>query len=215
MILPEHEANRMVAEAGIPVIGLIKVESAEHAVAAASKLGPPVVMKLSSSIYTHKSEIGGVLLNLRTDSDVKRAYEQMRTLREKLDPDAQIIMEPMCPEGVELFIGYQLHAQFGPVVSIGLGGTFLELTEDVAFRLLPARTVDFREMLGELRSWPKLEKGFRGLPPAREDEILLLLERLSAFVLSRKDITELDLNPVVLGTDGARAVDARIVTEIG
>ena len=212
MVLPEHEANRLLSEAGISVISLAKVDSAEHASATASELGYPVAMKLSSAKYTHKSEIGGVLLNLRTGSDVKKAYGQMGALREKLDPDAQIIMEPMCPEGAELFIGYQLHAQFGPVISIGLGGTFLELTEDVAFRLLPARTVDFREMLGELHSWPKLKKGFRGLPPANEDHILLMLERLSAFVLARPDVSEIDLNPVVIATDGALAVDARIVS---
>ncbi len=211
MILPEYEANRMLAEAGIPVIPLSVVNSPEEALNAAARVGFPVVVKLSSSKYTHKSEIGGVRVNLKTDDDVAAAFGHMDGLRRELDSSALIILEPMVPAAAELFVGFQRHDQFGAVISIGLGGTLLELTSDVAFRLLPARKVDFREMLGELKSWAKLKKGFRNFPAADEEGVVNLLERVSDFVLSRPDLLELDLNPVILQADGARAVDARIV----
>lgn len=211
MILPEHEANRMLAEAGIPVIPLSVVNSSKEACNAAAEVGSPVVVKLSSSKYTHKSEIGAVRLNLKNAEDIAGAFRDMDGLRRELDPSALIILEPMVPAAAELFIGFQHHAQFGPVISIGLGGTLLELTSDVAFRLLPAKKADFREMLGELKSWPKLKRGFRNFPPADEDDVVYLLRKVSDFVLSRSDLLELDLNPVILHADGARAVDARIL----
>jgi succinyl-CoA synthetase beta subunit len=215
MILPEHSANKLLSEASIPVIPLIVIDSHEEARMQAHRLGLPVALKFSSAKFPHKSEIGGVYVNLANDEDIEAAFSKLHNLRSRLDGEGVIIMEPMAPTGAELFIGYQLHAQFGPVMSIGLGGIFLELTEDVAFRLLPAKECDFREMLAELHSWPKLRAGFRNLPPADEGNVLDLMRRVTDFVLSRPDIRELDLNPVVMRSDGPCIVDAMIVVDEG
>ncbi|MHC1726894.1 MAG: acetate--CoA ligase family protein [Syntrophobacteraceae bacterium] len=210
MVLPEYEANKLLSDNGIPVIRIVPVDSVENAIKIAGEFGCPVALKFSSARYPHKSELGGVCLNLSGEKDLRGAFEQLQGLRERLDPRARIIMEPMIPDGAELFVGYQFHAQFGPVISVGLGGVFLELTKDVAFRLLPARGADFAEMLSELRSWPKLKKGFRNLQPVEENHILSLMQRVSEFALSRPDVTELDLNPVIARSDGAWAVDSRV-----
>jgi succinyl-CoA synthetase beta subunit len=213
MVLPEHAANKLLSDAGIPVIALIVIGSVEDAKKEARNFGQPVALKFSSAKFPHKSEIGGVYVNLADDEGIESAFTKLDGLRMQLDSEARIIMEPMAPSGAELFLGYQFHAQFGPVMSIGLGGIFLELTEDVAFRLLPAKECDFREMLSELRSWPKLRAGFRSLPPADEGNVLNLMRRVADFAVSRPDIRELDLNPVVLRADGPCVVDAMIVLD--
>lgn len=211
MILPEHEANELLRDAGIPMIPLVAADSPQGALDAARGLGRPVALKLSSVRFPHKSEIGGVHLGLVNDEDIETAFIKLNGLRCRLDATAKIVVEPMAPAGAEMFIGCQVHAQFGPIISIGLGGVFLELTEDVAWRLLPARQCDFREMIGELRSWPKLRAGFRNLPPADEDRFLDVMRRVADFALSRADLRELDLNPVIVTADGACVVDAMIL----
>lgn len=211
MILPEHEANRLLADSGVPMIPVRAVKSAQEANAGAGNVGYPVALKLSSSLYSHKTEVGGVFLNIENERDVEKAFEKLKKLRDELDRQASIILEPMAPAGAEFFIGFQLHPQFGPVISVGLGGVSLELIQDVAFRLLPAGTVDFREMLAELKSWPKLQKGFRNLPPVDGGLLLNLMEKAAEVALSHPEIVELDLNPVVVRSDGAIVVDARIL----
>lgn len=210
MVLAEFEANKLLSDAGIPVSRIAAVDSIEDAVMIAREFGCPVALKFSSEKYPHKSEIGGVILNLSEEKDLRDAFERLRELKETLDKEAKIIMAPMIPEGAELFIGYQRHPQFGPVISLGLGGVFLELTKDVTFRLLPARQVDFSEMFLELRSWPKLKKGFRNLQPVEEKHILSLMQKVSEFVASRPEVSEMDLNPVIARSDGAWAVDVRV-----
>jgi succinyl-CoA synthetase beta subunit len=213
MILPEHEANRLLAAGGLPMIAVKAVNSAEEAKKDAASLGYPVVLKLSSAIHTHKTEIGGVLINLADDHQLEEAFNKLQGAREQLDPQAIIILEPMAGSGAEFFVGFQRHRQFGPVLSFGLGGISLELFKDVAFRLLPARAADFREMLSELKSWPKMRSGFRNLPPIDEKRTIGLLEQVAAFVLDHPEIRELDLNPVLMGAEGATVLDATIILD--
>jgi succinyl-CoA synthetase beta subunit len=213
MILPEHEANRLLSGAGIPMIPLRTVNSPEEARKAAASLGYPVVLKLSSSIHTHKTEIGGVLLNLTDDHHLQEAFAKLKALREQIDPQAIIILEPMAGSGAEFFVGFQRHRQFGPVLSFGLGGVSLELFKDVTFRLLPASAADFQEMLSELKSWPKMRSGFRNLPPVDEGRIIRLLEQVAAFVLDHPEIRELDMNPVLMGSEGETVLDATVILE--
>jgi succinyl-CoA synthetase beta subunit len=213
MILPEHEANRLLTGAGVPMIPARAVNSADEAKKEAADLGYPVVLKLSSSIHTHKTEIGGVLLNIADDRQLEDAFGKLEALREQLDRQATLILEPMAGSGAEFFIGFQRHRQFGPLLSFGLGGISLELFKDVAFRLLPARAADFREMLSELQSWPKMRGGFRNLPPVAEERVIHLLQQVADFVLAHPEIGELDLNPVIMGTRGATVADATIIFE--
>lgn len=215
MILSELEAKRLLEEASIPVVPVIAASTPEEAKTAAERIGYPVVLKFSSSQYTHKTEIGGVFLNLKNETDLQNAYRKLEELRDRLDPSGKIILEAMAPEGAELFIGVQRHPQFGLVMSLGLGGVWLELFHDVAFRLLPAREVDFREMLSELKIWPKFSKGFRHLPPVDGERIVELMQQIAQFVLSRPQLKEMDLNPIIVGASGVSVVDAVIVMIAG
>lgn len=213
MILPEHEAKQLLQKAHIPVAPTIVIESGDDARTQAKEIGYPVVLKLSTARFSHKTEIGGVLLNITDEEALLRAFTELTQLRQRLDPAAAIIIEPMVAPGVELFIGFQRHQGFGPVISLGLGGVWLELLKDVAFRLLPAERYDFREMLTELKSWPQLHEGFRHLPPVDADKVMDLLESIAAFALERSDIEEMDLNPVIVHPDRALVVDARIAMQ--
>jgi succinyl-CoA synthetase beta subunit len=213
MILPEHEANRLLSGAGIPMIPLRAVHSAEETRTEAASLGYPAVLKLSSSIHTHKTEIGGVVLNISDDHQLQEAFAKLQALREQIDPQAIIILEPMAGAGAEFFVGFQRHRQFGPVLSFGLGGISLELFKDVAFRLLPARAADFREMLCELKSWPKMRSGFRNLPPVDKERVIRLLEQVAEFVLDHPEIRELDLNPVLMRSEDTTVLDATVFLE--
>ncbi len=215
MILPEHEANGMLAGAGIPVIPMVVVESAREALQKAEILGYPVVLKISSAIHTHKTEIGGVVTGIADASQLTQAFSKLDQLRDRLDPEAVLILEPMAEPGAEFFLGFQRHPQFGPVLSFGLGGTSLELFRDVAFRLLPAREGDFFEMLSELKSWPRIRDGFRNLPPVDTSDVVRLLQLAADFVTSRPEIAEMDFNPVIMGVQGPVVVDATLVLADG
>lgn len=209
--LAEHQAKELLREAGVAVVPVATVDSLEDALREAEVLGCPVALKFASPAFTHKTEIGGVRLNLRQPSEIEEAFGHLQKLRQDLDPSAAIIVEPMVPAGVELFIGYQRHPAFGPVLTLGLGGIWLELVRDVSFRLLPATRQDFAAMLAELKSWPKLRAGFRHLPPLSDAIVVDLMERIAAFVLAHPEIAEMDLNPVTAYSDRALVVDARIV----
>lgn len=215
MILPEHRANGMLAAAGIPVIPLAVVHSPEEAAKAADALGYPVVLKFSSMLHTHKTEIGGVIPAIPDVSELTEAFLKLESLRGRLDPDAVLILEPMAGPGAEFFVGFQRHAQFGPLLSFGLGGTSLELFRDVAFRLLPARRADCFEMLDELKSWPRIRRGFRNLPPVDAESVVRFLLQAADFVMSRPEIDEMDLNPVIMGAQGPTVVDATLVLGSG
>jgi len=212
MILPEHEAKELLEKAHIPVVPTKTVNSLEEAEKEARKRGYPVVMKLSTGRFSHKTDIGAVYLNIQDEQGLQKSYSELVGLRDKLDRQAAVIIEPMAPEGAEFFIGIQRHESFGPVMTMGLGGVWLELFKDVAFRLLPATRSDFREMLFELKGWPKLKNGFRNLPPVEPENMLRLMERIGDFVLKRDDILEMDLNPIMAYPDRALVVDARMVT---
>jgi acyl-CoA synthetase (NDP forming) len=209
--LAEHQAKELLREAGVAVVPVVTVDSLEDALREAEALSYPVALKFASPAFTHKTEIGGVRLNLRQPSEIEEAFGHLQKLRQDLDPSAAIILEPMAPTGVELFIGYQRHPAFGPVLSLGLGGIWLELVRDVSFRLLPATRQDFAAMLAELKSWPKLRAGFRHLPPLSDGIVVDLVERIAVFVLAHPEIAEMDLNPVTAYSDRALVVDARIV----
>lgn len=211
MILPAYEASGLLRAAGIPVVQTARVASAEEAVLLADSLSYPVALKLSSARFPHKTEIGGIALDLKGRDPLITEFQRLDGLRKALDPSASIILEPMISGGVEFFVGAQRHPQFGALASLGFGGVWLELFEDVAFRLLPATRGDFREMVEELKCWSKLERGFRNLPPVNGGALVDLLESASAFFSGRDDLVEMDFNPVVMKPDGAMVLDARLV----
>jgi len=212
-ILTEVESKDILEEAGIPTARARLATTADEAVAAAKDVGFPVVLKIVSPDITHKSDIGGVKLNLSTPDEVKAAFDDIIAAAKKAQPDAAIdgvSVQKMERPGIEVIMGMSQDAQFGPVLMFGLGGILVEVLKDVSFRLVPITPRDARQMIQEIKGRPLLE-GYRGQEPADVDALEKLLLRLSDFIEKHPEIAELDLNPIFAYKDGAIAVDARII----
>lgn len=212
-VLTEVESKQVLEEAGIPTARAQLAATREQAVAAARQMGWPVVLKIVSPDISHKSDVGGVRLNLASEEEVAAAFDEIVAAARKAEPEAKIegvSVQKMAPAGVEVIMGMSKDAQFGPVLMFGLGGIFVEVLKDVAFRIVPLEPRDARQMIREIQGFPVLE-GVRGQEPADLAALEGMLMRLSAFVEEHPEIAELDLNPVFAYKDGALAVDARIV----
>jgi acetyltransferase len=210
-VLTEHEGKLMLAAAGIPVVPSRLATSADQAEAAAAEIGYPVVLKLQSPDATHKSDLGGVALNLPDASAVRAAFGRMTEAFRTHAPDGAfdgVSVQPMIRErGIELVCGVAADAQFGKYLMIGLGGVAVEILEDVSLRLLPVGEDDVREMLTELKAY-KLLCGHRGAPAvdlAALIRFIVAVARLAA----APEIVEIEINPVLATPAGAKAMDAR------
>jgi len=179
----------------------------------AKALGLPVALKIVSPDVMHKSEVGGVQLQLISLAQVRRAYgEILATVRARV-PEAVIegvSVQPMAKPGIEVVAGLTYDRTFGPVVMFGLGGIFVEVLNDVAFRVVPLHPRDARSMIREIRGFPTLQ-GFRGTPPVDLEALENILLKLSSLAEQRAELREIDLNPIFAYPTGALAVDARLV----
>ncbi|MEB3263066.1 MAG: acetate--CoA ligase family protein, partial [Synechococcus sp.] len=220
-LLSEAEAKQVLAAAGIPVVDTRLADSPEAAVAAAAAIGYPVVLKLNSPTVTHKTDVGGVRLDLAGPEAVADAYRTMAaTVGERCGPEAfaGVSVQPMLPraDGLELIVGSSLDPQFGPVILFGSGGTLVEVQRDSATALPPLNTILARRLMEQTRVYRALQ-GVRGGPPADLAALEQLLVRLSRLVLAQPAIREIDINPLlVLPGDPRRpllALDARIVIQ--
>ena len=215
--LTEVEAMRLLGDAGLPVIEQRLAATADEAVAAADALGYPVVMKIVSADILHKSDIGGVALNLSDADAVRTAFDNIMTKAAVAMPDAALegcLVAPMAGAGVETILGVQSDPVFGPVVMFGLGGIFVEALGDVTFRVAPFGPDEAHRMIREIKAYPVLE-GLRGQPPADIDALADALSRLSLFAAAHAGQLEtLDLNPFLVRPrgEGAVALDAVLVT---
>jgi acyl-CoA synthetase (NDP forming) len=212
-ILTEVESKQVLAEAGIPIADAQLAATREEAVAVARQIGLPVVLKIVSPEISHKSDVGGVKLNLGLEEEVAAAFDEIVAAARSAEPEATVLgvsVQKMARPGVEVIMGMTMDPQFGPVLMFGLGGVFVEVLKDVAFRIVPLEPRDARQMIRDIQGFPVLE-GFRGQEPADLAVLEDMLMRLSAFVEEHPDIQELDLNPIFAYGDGALAVDARIV----
>ncbi|HLC27897.1 MAG TPA: acetate--CoA ligase family protein [Dehalococcoidia bacterium] len=212
-LLTEIESKQVLAEAGIPVALAVLARDANEAAKAAQKAGFPVVLKIVSPDLTHKSDVGGVRLGLESAADTKAAFEDIVAAVKEAQPDARIegvAVQKMAPTGTEVIVGMSKDPQFGPVMMFGLGGIFVEVLKDVAFRIVPLEPKDASQMIREIKGFPVLE-GVRGQLPADLAALEKLVFKVSEFVEAHPEIDELDLNPVFAYSDGALAVDARIV----
>jgi len=212
-ILTEVESKQILAEAGIPIALAELAASSEEAVTAARQIGLPVVLKIVSPDISHKSDVGGVKLNLGSEEEVAAAFDEIVAAARRAQPGATVLgvsVQKMARPGVEVIMGMTKDPQFGPVLMFGLGGVFVEVLKDVAFRIVPLEPRDARQMIRDIQGFPVLE-GFRGQEPADLAALEDMLIRLSAFVEEHPEIQELDLNPIFAYKDGALAVDARIV----
>jgi len=214
-VLTEIESKQLVSEAGIPVVESKLAKSKAQAVSMSREIGFPVVLKVVSPDIIHKSDSGGVKLGLANAAQVGRAYTEIIAAAKRTDSKAKlhgVSVQKMARPGVEVIMGMSKDAQFGPVLMFGLGGVFVEVLKDVAFRIVPLVRRDASQMIREIKGYPVLE-GYRGQEPANIKILEALLLKLSDFVDKTPEIKELDLNPILAYSDGAVAVDARVILE--
>ena len=211
--LLEYEAMALLAEHDLPAFLPSPIKSGDEAVAAAEKIDGPVAMKIVSPDILHKSDAGGVRLDLTTASEVRQAFEDILASANKFDSSADIrgvIVTPMAKAGVEVIIGTKIDDQFGPIIMFGLGGVLVEVLKDVSFRVLPLTLKEAGEMIGEIKAGAVLD-GVRGNPPVDKEALKKLLVKVSEIIESYPEIREMDLNPVIVRERGLSIVDARII----
>ncbi|MDD5224584.1 MAG: acetate--CoA ligase family protein, partial [bacterium] len=186
-----------------------------QAALAAREIGFPAVIKLLSRTITHKTEVEGVKVNLKSEGEVEQAFLELRENLTRLGKAAEmqgVIVQKMIPKGVEVIIGVTQDPSFGPLLMFGLGGIYAELFKDVAFRLHPLTDIDSQEIIRSVKAF-ELLKGWRGSPPSDISSVEKLLCRISALIEDHPRIAELDLNPVIVQGEGqgCQVVDARIL----
>jgi len=210
-VLGEADSKALLAAAGIPTIETVRAITADEAVRAANRIGYPVVLKVSAVEITHKSDQGGVLLNLTDSEAVKRGFESLQEVASKASATFQgVTVQPMARTGVEVIIGGHRDKQFGPVIAFGLGGIFVEVLRDVILRVAPLSAKDASAMLEEVKGKALLD-GLRGQPPCDRSAITDALCCLSDLMLARPDITSIDANPAFVYPSGLTVVDARVI----
>ncbi len=212
--LTPEEVSDLLAAWGFPTLSSRRVEQRDKLCVAAQELGYPLVMKIIAEGITHKSDVGGVKLNLRDDRDVLRAYDEIAASVAKLpQPMANwaVTLEPMISGGREVVMGITSDPLFGPLVMVGMGGIYVEVLKDVAFRLVPLTDVDAEAMVKSLRGYPILE-GVRGEAPVHLATLYEQLARLAALAAEFPQLREMDMNPFLMFPEASKcvAVDARI-----
>ncbi|MCE5267528.1 MAG: bifunctional acetate--CoA ligase family protein/GNAT family N-acetyltransferase [Planctomycetaceae bacterium] len=216
-ILSENVSKAFLEAYEIPVTKPLVARSADEAVEVARRLGHPVVLKIHSPQITHKTDVGGVMLNLGADEKVRAAFEQITRLAREKRPDADIVgvtVQKMLtyPNSFELIIGTKKDPIFGSVIMIGMGGVAAEVFRDRALGLPPLNEALARRMLESLKSWPLL-KGYRGRPGANIDRLIEIIMRFSYLVADYPEIKELDINPLLVTPEDVVALDARVVID--
>ena len=203
----EPEAKKLLSLYGLPVPAFRWAKTEDDAISAANDIGYPVVAKVVSPKVVHKSDAGGVAVNIAADTEMAQVFSRLG----QLDGFEGVIVEEMVPRGIELIVGASQDLQFGPVVLVGLGGTSVEIYKDTALRLAPLTEKDVRSMVGQLTAHPLLE-GYRGSDPVNMTELTRILITFSELVMEMEGLFEsVDLNPVICGKDRCVIADARII----
>jgi acetyltransferase len=213
--VPEEVAFQVLEAYGFPVLPWGVAKTPEEAVSIARQIGYPVVLKVLSPDVVHKFDVGGVQLNLNSDSDVRQAFDKIFNSVNQHLPEARIegvIVQAMAKKGREVILGLKRDPQFGPILMFGLGGIYVEILKDVTFRFAPVRELGAYRMVRDIRTYRLLE-GVRGEPPADIDKIVECIERLSQLAIEQDLIEELDINPLIVYPqgEGAVVVDVRIM----
>lgn len=217
-LLTEFESKRLLACYGIPVVPTEIAASADQAAQAASKIGYPVALKLHSETITHKTDVGGVQLNLKDEADVRAAYRDIEdsiTRAKGHEHFLGVTVQPMARlEGYELILGSSVDSQFGPVILFGSGGQLVEVYKDRAIGLPPLNTTLARRLMERTKIFTALG-GVRGRKPVDLTELERLLVRFSDLLVEQLWIKEIDINPLLASADGLLALDARVVLHAG
>jgi acetate---CoA ligase (ADP-forming) len=211
-----HAQCRPILEAyRLPLLKSGVAQTVEEAATLAESIAAPVAMKVMSADVVHKWDAGGVILNVVGPVEARTAYARIERNVLAAVPNAKIegiLIEQMAPKGVEVIVGSSRDPQFGPLMMFGLGGTMVELLKDVSFRLAPMWQISAERMVREIRSF-KILDGFRGAPPCDVQAIVETLLRLSAMVCNHPEISELDINPLIVHVQGqgCSVADSRIM----
>jgi acetate---CoA ligase (ADP-forming) len=214
-VLPEYAARALLSAYGIPFPKVTRVTTAEEAAHAADAIGYPVVLKVASPDISHKTDVGGVAVDLADAVQLRDAFARMDHAVRAAVPNARIEgyeVEEQIRGGKEVLVGLQRDADFGPIVVFGMGGIYVEVLRDVTFRLAPVRPLSAERMVESIKAFPLL-KGVRGEPPSDLGALEEAIERISQLGIDVPEVSELDLNPLIVRPDGhgVVAVDARIV----
>jgi len=215
LTIGDAEARAVLEAYGIPVPPSQLAQTPEEAIEIAREIGYPVVMKIASPDILHKTDIGGVQLNIQNDQEVRDAFDLLIHRAMRYMPEAEIWgcqVQKMVTGGREVILGMNRDPQFGPLIMFGLGGIYVEVLRDVAFRLAPLSREDAREMIQEIRGYPLLH-GVRGERPADIEGIVDILLRISQLVTDFPEVMELDINPLMVRDEGqgVMAIDMRLV----
>ena len=213
--LTELEAKDVVSAYGLRTSRDILAENIQEAIEAAEEIGYPVVMKIVSPEILHKTDVGGVILGIENAEGVRDSFMEIVSRARQFMPDATILgvsVQEMVRKGREVIIGATRDAQFGPMIMFGLGGIYVEVLKDVAFRIAPLTQRDAVQMVREIRSYPLL-MGVRGEPPVDMDTIHDYILRISQMMVDFPQIDQIDLNPLLVHPqgEGAHAIDARFI----
>jgi len=212
--LLEPESKQLMKEIGIITTDFQVAKNSKEAIKVASEIGFPVVMKILSPQIIHKTDAGGVKLNIKSEKETEEAFKEILASAKKYDSKAEIkgvLIEKMVKPSTEIIVGVTRDPTFGPAIMFGLGGIFVELLKDVSFRIAPIKVEDAREMIHEIKALPMLQ-GFRGGPNVKLELIVDVLMKISKLSIDyMDDILEIDLNPIFAYEDKILTVDARII----
>jgi acetyltransferase len=212
--LPESDVRGLLAAYGLPVIRTEIADTEEQASRLSRSIGYPVVMKLYSSDITHKTDAGGVRLDLRSDTDVRTAYQQIVASASRYKPGARIggvtIQPFLSNPDFEILLGAKRDRYFGPVILFGMGGIFTEILKDKALGLPPMNRLLARRLMQETKAYTLLQ-GYRNRPPADFEHLEEMILRLSQLLIDFPQVAELDMNPVLIKDGNPIIVDARLL----
>lgn len=211
----EPEAYRLLQNNNLPVPKYYFVKDECELQEAAAKIGYPAAMKIVSEDIIHKSDVGGVKLNITDFQALKSAYNEIMCAAEKVMPGGRhhgVLLTQMIEGGVETIIGLGTDQEFGRYLMFGLGGIYVEIYKDVSFRILPLSKADAVNMIEEVKG-SVLLKGYRGSIPKNIDALVDFLMKCSELALENPNIREMDLNPVMVREDGVFVLDARVFVE--
>ena len=215
--LSEYESLNYLKAHGVTIPPQAVAATADEAVKAAGNLGYPLSVKIHSADIQHKSDVGGVKLNIRDEAELRLAFETVMDNCRKNAPDAKlegVLLKPMLKAGVEMIIGVNNDKDFGPMIMVGMGGVFVELFKDVQLAPAPLTREQAKKMLESLNSYPLLN-GYRGNPVCDKEALADMLVSISEMAAKGKDsIKELDINPVFVTEEGVAIADALLVQYI-